>query len=449
MERIALKALKNWLTVNPLTYRKPLVIRGARQVGKSYLVRDFCQKEKLTCFELNFEKEPSLRKLFVEGDNAKTIALLEAHLGRSLKDGLLFLDEIQSAPEVFTRLRYFYEDSPQIPVIAAGSLLEFALAELETSVPVGRIEFLHLGPMRFEEFLMALNENAAVQFIQNWKFNDPGSSIPTFFHEKLLTLVRDFSIVGGMPQAIARYIINQDFLGAQSVHHSILDTYRSDFGKYRNRIPHERLERVFTAIPAQVGKKWVHARVGVHDKAKALEIALDALSKAKVAHRVFHSSGNGNPLAAEQKDNIFKVLFLDVGLLGALLGLRITDFLDLNSIVRVNEGAIAEQWIGQHLLDLRPLSQMPQLFYWVREKAGSMAEIDYLISMGIKIIPIEVKEGATTKAKSLQVFMNEKKAPLGIHFSINPPNYQKEKKILELPFYMVEQLERVLLDTFT
>lgn len=451
MKRAAVYDLKLWLEREP-SKRKPLVIRGARQIGKSYLVRDFCARSGLKCLEINFEKEPRLKKLFVEGPNSNTISLLEAHFGVPLQPSpgvthtpcLLFLDEIQAAPEVFARLRYFYEDSPEIPVIAAGSLLEFALGEMEQSTPVGRIEYLHLGPMRFEEFLEAQNQESLLKFIRAWSPGKAGSAIPEVFHDQLLGLVRDFSLVGGMPEAVARFIPGRDFSGCHSVQRSILETYRNDFAKYRKRIPLERLEKVFDSVPAQVGRKWVHARIDSEQKAGALASALDALCKARVAHRVHHSSGNGVPLRAERKDGLFKVLFLDVGLLGVQLGLRITDLLDAGMWTRVNEGAVAEQWIGQHLLDLRPISQSPEVFYWVREKAGAMAEVDYLLAEGPQVIPLEVKAGSTLRAKSLQVFLGEKGRKLGVHFSTHPCEVHKAVQILALPFYMVEQLPRLL-----
>lgn len=449
MYRKALEDLKKWWSPAH-SPRKPLIIRGARQVGKSYLVGDFCARQGLTCCEINFEKEPSLRRLFVEGHNSRTISLLEAHFGKVLnQNSLLFLDEIQAAPEVLARLRYFYEDSPDIAVIGAGSLLEFSLAELEHSVPVGRIQYLYLGPMGFEEYLLALNEGSLLDFIKEWRPGDSNTDIPGIFHDRLLSHVRDFSLIGGMPESIYRFMPDRSFIRCEEAQRSIIETYRNDFGKYRKRIPLERLERVFDEIPAQVGKKWVHARIHSTEKAQALDAALQALCYAKVGHRVFHSSGNGVPLSAEKKDNLFKVLFLDVGLMGVLLGLRVSDLLDVSQFERVNEGAIAEQWIGQHLLALGPSLQAPQLFYWVREKAGSMAEVDYLFQEGPYVIPVEVKAGSSSRAKSLQVFLSEKKkTPLGIHFSTNQTRFQArsdgQKRILELPFYMVEQVPRLL-----
>jgi predicted AAA+ superfamily ATPase len=300
--------------------------------------------------------------------------------------------------------------------------------------------------MRFEEYLYAAQETALLNLIGRWNPQDETTSIPKIFHEKLLSQVRDFSLVGGMPEAVQRFISQKNFLGYHSIHQSILDTYRSDFGKFHKRVPIERIERVFSAIPTQIGKKWVHARINAEEKAKAIDQALDLLCKAKVAHRVYHSSGNGVPLAAEQKDNLFKILFLDIGLVNSQLGLRITDLVDSHSFAHIHEGVLAEQWIGQHLLDLRDLSQPPIVFYWVREKTGSLAEVDYLIQQGARVYPVEVKAGPSSKVKSLQVFLSEKhkNSPIGIHFSNNFPHWNSSKNILELPFYLVEQVPRIL-----
>ena len=462
MERKALAELNRWWKSEPGS-RKPLIIRGARQVGKSFLVKDFCRRQDLQCLEINFEREPSIRKLFVEGHNSKTIQLLEAHFNQLLtapsgQKTVLFLDEIQATPEVFARLRYFYEDTPEIAVIAAGSLLEFVLADFQYSVPVGRVEYLYLGPMGFEEYLHAMGEAKLLQWIREWQ--PSGAShlsevheVSEVYHSKLLSHVRDFSLIGGMPEVVQKFISKREFVTPAALQRSLLDSYRNDFAKFRKRIPLERLDRVFNAIPSRVGKKWVHARVSEHEKAHAIESALELLCMARIAYRVFHSSGNGVPLAAEQKDNLYKVLFLDVGLMGAQLGLKITDILDPDEFSRVNEGSIAEQWIGQHLLDLREFSRSPEIHYWVREKAGSMAEVDYLYQLGNQIIPIEVKAGSSLIRKSLQVFLAEKindksrsgkKTPLGVHFSTHLPRLDLKRRMLELPFYLVQQLPRLI-----
>jgi hypothetical protein len=438
-----LQYLEEWHDRLPAR-RKPLVIRGARQVGKSYLARDFAQRRGLTILELNFEKEPGLLDLLRPADAAMRRRVLEAHFRRPLDErALLFLDEIQAAPEAFSRLRYLHEDMPDVHVLAAGSLLEFALADLEHSVPVGRVEYLHLGPMGFEEFLRARGDDAWVELLRDWKPSDAGAqSAVEPFHDRLLEAVRDYGWVGGMPEAVSLYAEDKDLLAVERAHRSILDSFRDDFAKYRKRVPLDRLQRLFAEIPAQLGRKWVHARVEPGARADAVNSALGALCAARVAHRVYHSSGNGVPLAAERKERSVKVLFLDVGLAGAQLGVRITSFRGAEALFSVNEGALAEQWIGQHLLDLRPLYAVPELHYWAREKPGSEAEVDFLWAHGTRVVPVEVKAGKRGKLKSLQVFLDEKRSQLGVRFSTLLPSM--EGKVLHLPFYMVEELPRIV-----
>ncbi|MBI4606137.1 MAG: ATP-binding protein [Planctomycetes bacterium] len=442
MWRKALQSLEEWHG-RPASRRKPLVIRGARQVGKSYLVRDFARRNGLTLLELNLEKEPDLARLLRPPDAKTRQRVLEAHFRQPLGEKtLLFLDEIQAAPEVFSRLRYLHEDMPDLRVLAAGSLLEFALAEIEHSVPVGRVEYLHLGPMDFEELLFARGDGAWVELLRAWKPGDAGVQAAVEpFHGRLLEAVRDYGWVGGMPEAVSCYAQERDFLAIERVHRSTLDSFREDFAKYRRRVPLERLQRLFVEIPAQLGRKWVHARVEPGARAEAVNSALGALCAARVAHRVCHSSGNGIPLAAERKERSFKVLFLDVGLAGAQLGLRITDLAGAEALFRVNEGALAEQWIGQHLLDLRPAYAAPELYHWAREKRGSEAEVDFLWAHGARVVPVEVKAGKRGKLKSLRVFMDEKRSKLGVRFSTLLPSL--EGNVLHLPFYLVEELPRL------
>jgi predicted AAA+ superfamily ATPase len=443
MWRKALQDLEEWFG-RPSRQRKPLIIRGARQVGKSYLVRDFIRRSGLDLLELNLERDRDIAKLFRPADAKTFRRVLEAHFRHPIGERtILFLDEIQAAPEVFSRLRYLHEDLPDLPVLAAGSLLEFALSELEYSVPVGRVEYLHLGPMGFEEFILARGDEVLIELLRSWKPGDADAQAALEpFHDRLLEAVRDFGWVGGMPEPVSHYAQDKDLLAVERAHRSTLDSFREDFAKYRKRVSIERLQGLFARIPAQLGRKWVHARVEPGARAEAVNSALSALCAARVAHRIYHSSGNGVPLAAERKERSFKVLFLDVGLAGAQLGLRITDIAEADALFRINEGALAEQWIGQHLLDARPTYVAPDLYYWAREKTGAEAEVDYLWAQGAQVVPVEVKAGKGGKLRSLQVFMGEKKSRIGVRFSTMLPSL--EGKVLHLPFYLVEELPRLL-----
>jgi predicted AAA+ superfamily ATPase len=407
------------------------------------LVRDYCKRNQLNCLEINFERDPRLRALFVEGHNNKTIQLLQAHFNQSLANGLLFLDEIQTAPEVFARLRYFFEDTPHVPVVAAGSLLDFALGDLEHGMPVGRIQYMHLGPLVFEEYLAASDKCALLDIIKQWSPQGDQGAVAAF-HQQLLDLLKTYLVVGGMPQVAQDFLNQGDFASAQVIQRSILDTYEQDFAKYKKRIPFERLQRVLAAVPLQLGRKWVHARINPQDKAESTFAALDALAKARVVHLVYHSSANGLPLAAQRKDNYYKVLFLDVGLAACRTGVTAAELEKVVDQIFINQGALAEQFIGQHLLDLRPLDKNPEIHCWTRQKPGSMAEVDYLLAHNTTVIPVEVKAGPSTRAKSLGVFMQEKSSPLAIHFYGGLPVYDEKRRVLKLPLYMVGQLERLL-----
>ena len=376
--------------------------------------------------------------------------------GKSANDSnsLLFLDEIQATPWALQSLRYFFEEFPQLPVIAAGSLLEFVLSKHNFSMPVGRIEYLHLGPMTFEEFLLE-KDNKLLDYIYNFDMTTP---IPQTVHSRLLEKQREFLFIGGMPEAILRYIQTNQLNEAMSVHQSIIETYKDDFSKYVRQNQLIRLHRVFNYVPATVGQKVKYSNISSEDKARELKIALDLLSKARLITPVYHSSCSGIPLNAQADLLKFKLLFLDVGLMNRACGL---DWLAINSMDErklINEGSIAEQFIGQHLLYQNNGQETPKLFYWLREQKTSNAEVDYVISRGNVILPVEVKAGKSGSLKSIFQFAYEKNAPIAIRFDLNLPSIQnishkiqQTQKVenvtvtlISLPLYMVSQLNRLI-----
>ena len=451
MYRTALEHLKAW---KDKPGRKPLIIRGARQVGKSYLAREFGQSRFQGFVELNFERTPQLATLFASRVPARIIGLLELHVNMTIVPGetLLFLDEIQAAPEVISVLRYFHEELPELHVMAAGSLLEFALTDSSRSVPVGRVEYLHLGPMQFEEFLLAGGEGRLADFLARYV---PGDDLPEVIHEQLLELLRVFLVVGGMPEAVGAYLRRTSFQDAEEVKHSVLSTFKEDFGKYSGRVPPARLGMLFARLPALVGSRFKYVHVDRQEPARVLARALDLLCMARVAHRVRHSSANGVPLGAEAKERVFKLLFLDVGLVSAGLGLTFLDIEKAHGPLPANAGALCEQVVGQHLLYSLPFYQEPALFYWTREKASSSAEVDYVIAEGRDIVPVEVKAGKTGRLKSLHSFLREKQRPLGVRFNSDLPSLLEARtaladgrnvpfRLLSLPLYMVGQTRRLV-----
>jgi predicted AAA+ superfamily ATPase len=450
MYRQAAEHLKQWKD-NPA--RKPLVIQGARQVGKSYLARTFGKEDFETVVEMNFERTPDLASLFEGNDPKKTAHLIELQTRIPVRPGstLLFLDEIQAAPPVLTSLRYFHESMPDLHVLAAGSLLEFALSELPHQMPVGRVEYLHMGPMQFEEFLPAVGEDRLKDFVGELA---PGEPVPDAIHKKLLDLFRTFVLVGGMPGAVAAYAEAGSFGRCEEIKQSIVSTLKDDFGKYGKRVDHRRLVDVFTRLPAMVGEKTKYANIDRNERAAVLAEVLDLLCMARLAFRVRHSAGNGVPMAAEASDTVFKVICLDVGLMSTALGLSLLDFERAGDAMLVNNGALCEQAVGQHLLHSLPLYREPELHYWTREKANAAAEVDYLIAEGTTVIPVEVKAGKTGTLKSLHQFLKEKKRSFGVRLCSDQPSLLDARtsvpgapdvpfRLLSLPLYMTGQIRRL------
>ncbi|MCA9444958.1 MAG: ATP-binding protein, partial [Candidatus Omnitrophica bacterium] len=310
MFRKAISDLVEWKSSKR---RKPLIIRGPRQAGKTWLVRDFAKREFENLIEINFDQTPDKSKFLTNPSIERCLELIEVDSGRELipEKTLLFLDEIQAAPDALPRLRYFYEERPDIPIVAAGSLLEFLLADHDFSMPVGRVEYLHLGPMDFEEFLMARGKKKLVEFLERFSVEE---EIPDSIHAGLLDELRLFWVVGGMPAPVKSFLESGGTREMASEHESLLQTYEDDFSKYRDRVDPERLQTVLRKIPGLIGNKLKYSRIDPEDRAKNLSDALKQLEKARVLHRVFHSSGNGVPLGAEADDSDFKALFLDIGL---------------------------------------------------------------------------------------------------------------------------------------
>ena len=451
MDRIAFDDLKNWMQRRN---RKPLVVRGARQVGKTFLIRQFGKSCFSNIIELNFEQNPDLASLFSSNEPARIIPLLELRTNQTITPGstLLFLDEIQTRPQVIETLRYFFEEMPDLHVIAAGSLLEFALEETDFSVPVGRIEYMYLGPLQFEEYLLAKGEARLLTYIRAFNFSEP---IPLSLHEKLSTLVKEYMVIGGMPASVRAFADSASLLAVEAEKQSILETFTDDFGKYAGKADPERLRKVFTRIPLLIGQRLKYVNIDRHDQARNLAHALTLLCRALVLFRVHHTAANGIPLRAEIEEKITKPLFLDVGLMCSACGLNLLDFETATDLLQINQGSICEQFVGQHLLYSQPSFVKPELFFWMRENRSSNAEVDYLISKGPRIIPIEVKAGKTGTLKSLQLFLATKGHTTGVRINAAPPTRHtasyalpemttKTFELLSIPFYMIGQLKRLL-----
>ncbi|MDA3810510.1 MAG: ATP-binding protein [Spirochaetaceae bacterium] len=433
--------------------RKPLVIRGARQVGKTYLVREFAQTEFENYIEINFDETPDKKDLFIDDDIDLILKYIYLDAGKEIVSGktLIFLDEIQRAPEIFAKLRYFYEKRNDIHLIAAGSLLDFTLADFKFSMPVGRIEYLFMGPLDFLEFLNASGEYVLHTFISQYNISE---LIPDTIHKKLQDLLRVYMTVGGMPSALREYIESGSISQCEMELSSILNTYRDDFSKYGNKVNSIRLRMVLDRVPGIIGKKVKYTEISRDDKSVDLKAALQLLEFARVIYKIHHSSANGIPLRSEKKEQDFKLLFLDMGLMMRSLGLSLLDLRD-DGILLANKGALAEQFIGQQLLYQKESYSEPELFYWNREKEGTSSEIDYLFQIDGRIIPVEVKSGTTGSLKSLHVFATDKKSTIAVRFNQDKPSLaditskiptrsEHTFKLLSLPLYMVSEMQRLV-----
>ncbi len=455
MKRHAENSLTDWLA-SP--YRKPLVIRGARQVGKSTLVRLFAEREGLTLFEVDLERHPTLTEAFASRDLPRILRELEFLIGKGPIGGekaLLFLDELQAIPEAIPVLRDFYEERPDLAVIAAGSLLEFTLADANFSMPVGRIDYLYLEPMTFEEFLEALEEDDLLNLLRTYVLDEV---FPETAHSRLLNRLRDYILVGGMPEAVLRNSETSEIRSAQEAHASILQTYRDDFSKYATKAELRRIQKIYDFVPRGIGEKFKYSRVDPGEQSRDLRRALDLLVMAKVVRLAHHTDGTGVPLGATINEKVFKPYFLDVGLVNTACGVQWIPDEEIRSLRFINEGKLAEQFVAQHLHTLGSASMPSRMTYWLREGRSNNAELDFLTQVAGEILPIEIKAGKSGALKSLGEFVKARKPKRALRFDLNLPTQQtieiqaqngspSEKThfdLLSLPLYLVGQVNRLL-----
>ena len=437
---------------------KPLVIRGARQVGKSTLVREFARMSRMPLVEVNLERNPEFGQAFDTMDPAQICAALALLTGEPIVAGesLLFLDEIQAMPSALAALRYFYEEMSDLHVVAAGSLLELALGEKGFPMPVGRIEFLHLAPMSFEDFLVAVGQPQLAGHLRTCTLAE--DDFPGALHRRYLDLLRQYWVVGGLPEAVSAYASSTggDFIEVARVQQNLVATYRDDFNKYSHGRLRDRMQLVFDRLPAMVGRKFKYVGVSRDHRAAELADALEHLCMARVAWKVPRTAGNGLPLDAEVNERYFKCLTMDVGMMCAALGLNVVE-LGKEDLVLVNDGALAEQFVGQELLASGPSYEAPALHYWAREAKSATSEVDYLVAIGRRIVPVEVKAGTTGSLRSLHQFLAEKRAGFAIRFNADVPSLLNDSReladssiidyrLLSLPLYLARQTRRLAAD---
>ena len=419
-ERIIDRYLSEWAS-RPV--HKPILLRGARQVGKSTAVRHLGESFKYYV-EINLEKQSNYIDLFKKDlDVTRIVPQMAAMCGTPIvpNETLLFIDEIQESQEAIMALRYFKEDMPNLHVIAAGSLLEFVLDEIPT-FGVGRIHSMYMFPMSFDEFLLANGEQLLLDARGQANFDAP---LPAPLHEKLIGLMRTFMLVGGMPESVVKWVQTHDFLQCQEVQDDIITGYEADFPKYKKKVDPQLLIATMKSAATQATRKFVYSRVPGEYKTAEVKKALDLLIKAGILVPVTHSSGNGLPLGNESDESIRKILLLDTGLMLRLLNMTMGDtsaitaqILTATAADLVNKGPMAEMLAGLELLHYLTPNLHHDLYYWVRRAKNATAEIDYLLSRDMKVLPFEVKAGVQGGMKSLWDFMREKKLEQAVRCSL-------------------------------
>lgn len=430
MKRLIDWHLKTWKN---LTARKPLILRGARQVGKTYAVRNLAKSFE-DYVEINFEMLPAAKNIFDANlDPERIMWELELLTQRTIRPGktLLFFDEVQSAPQVITALRYFYERKPELHVIAAGSLLDFAIEKV--GIPVGRVSTLYVYPLSFLEFLSASGNDGYINgVLEEYEFSGIN-------HSNLLDLLAQYLVIGGMPESVSTWIESKDPKLCQEVQKQLIETYRQDFPKYTKTHQIKYTETLFDQIPYMIGKQFKYSAIHGEYKKRELAPSLDLLCHANVVHRIVHTSGNGIPLGGEVNLEHFKLILLDIGLSQSMLGLDMASWFLNSDKELVNRGSIAEAFVGQELLCYASPKWKQGLYYWKRDSKGALAEVDYVYDFGGIVIPIEVKSGHGSTLRSLHQFLSEHpKSFYGIRFSSQ--TYSMQDKLQSKPLYSVAVL---------
>ena len=419
---------------------KPLLLRGARQVGKSSSVRELGKKFD-HFLEINFEKKEhqDAKKIFEQHSSPKLIIdELYAMFGTPIVPGktLLFFDEIQNCVPAISSLRFFYEEMHDLHVIAAGSLLEFALEELP-SLGVGRIRSLFMYPMSFNEYLDAMNLNSLADKISISSVKNP---ISEPLHKQCINHLVHFIAIGGMPEVVSASAEGGSLQECRQILNDLILTYNDDFAKYKKRVPTSRLKEVFLSIMEQTGGKFIYSHASENTKHTSVKEAVELLIMAGLAYPVTHSSANGVPLAAELNHKHQKIIALDTGIMQQMLKLDISKLFLGETLEQINRGSIAEMFVGLEIIKSLPCNAPAQLFYWQREQRGSQAEIDYLLEIGTNIVPVEVKAGTRGAMQSLHRFIEEKNVLKGVRYSLE--NFGKIDKIDIYPIYAVSKILR-------
>jgi len=429
MKRILEKQLIEWKNSSR---RKPLILRGARQVGKTWIVENVLAKEFDSFVKIDLEKRSDLHIHFEQDlDPGKILSYLELTTGRITPGKtLLFLDEIQACPRAIMALRYFFEEMPELHVIAAGSLLEFAIGEI--SVPVGRVQYLHMYPMTFYEFLVAVGKEQMAEY----SLAAPGS-IEEPVQQMIMAELRTFFFVGGMPECVKTWRDSGSMVETFKVQSELLESYRDDFSKYKPHVDQACLDAVFLNASKSVGEQLKYTRLNEGHSGQTNRKAFDLLVKAGVIKKIPACDPSGLPLGATANQKKFKASMLDIGLMQRLCQVPVELELQHDSLLAMYRGKLAEQFVAQELLT----HHGPDLYYWSRDARGSSAEVDFLVVHGGKIYPLEVKSGAGGSLKSLHLMLKKyPDCPRGLVLYSGAYKNLPEQKLEFLPLFSVASL---------
>lgn len=429
MYRIAIEKLLKWKESNG---RKPLIIEGARQVGKTWLMKEFGKR----CFSdtvyINFDSNSRMAELFASDlDPKRLIAGLELYSGKKIdpQKTLLIFDEVQEVPRALSSLKYFCEDAPEYYIVCAGSLLGIALHE-GTSFPVGKVNFLKLYPLSFREFLMADGKEGFAELLDKQDFQ-----MITGFRQTYTDALKQYCFVGGMPEAVQNFVENQDFNAVREIQKRILAAYEQDFSKHAPNEIVPRIRMLWNSIPSQLAKenkKFIYGLVREGARAKEYETAIMWLSDCGLVHRINRVNNAGMPLKAYEDMKAFKLYLVDVGLLGCMAGLRSQTLLDGNELFVEFKGALTEQYVCQQLKTIEDIG----IYYYTNDRGS--CEIDFIVDTGKKIVPVEVKAELNLRAKSLKTYREKFKPETAVRTSM--ASFKKEEWLINLPLYAIDYI---------
>lgn len=429
MYRFAIKKLFEW---KQNKYRKPLIIEGARQVGKTWLMKEFGRQAYENTVYINFDSNSRMAELFSNDlDTERLVAGLEIYAGHKIncENTLLIFDEVQEVPRALSSLKYFCENAPQYHIVCAGSLLGIALHQ-GTSFPVGKVDFLKLYPLSFKEFLMATDRERFAELLDNGDF-----TMITAFKQTYIEALKQYYFVGGMPEAVRSFSENNDYNEVREIQKRILTAYEQDFSKHAPNDIVPRIRMLWNSIPSQLAKenkKFVYGLVREGARAKDYETAIMWLSDCGLVHKISRVNSAGVPLRAYEDLKAFKLFLVDIGLLGCMVGLHQKTLIDGNDLFVEFKGALTEQYVCQELNVLGDIG----IYYYTNDRGS--CEVDFVVDTGEKIIPLEVKAELNLKAKSLKMFRERFSPKISVRASM--AEYKKEDGLVNLPLYALDEL---------